>query len=153
MWQRHRWLPSAARTEKNNALFPRTQSLVELNRILIQMTDKKTDRREMDHGPTSEQHFRFKFLINFTEISDGDTFFFRFEFSLCSCSGWLSFRWKLKKNPYCQTLICWHADHYVNIIIIAALDIYFYFVLVLHRSIFGVEWTIIFILACWYDVR
>lgn len=40
------------------------------------MTDKKTDRREMDHGPTSEQHFRFKFLINFSEIGDGDTFFF-----------------------------------------------------------------------------
>lgn len=30
----------------------------------------------MDHGPTSEQHFRFKFLINFTQIGDGDTFFF-----------------------------------------------------------------------------
>lgn len=137
-------VPSAARTDKNDAIFPRTQSLVELNRILIQMTEKKTDRREMDHEPTSEQHFRFKFLINFTEISDGDTFFFSFRIFTLFVFRLAVILVEVGKKPYCQTLICWHADHYVNIIIIigvvvAALDIYFYFVLVLHRSIFGVE--------------
>lgn len=127
----------------------------------------------MDHGPTSEQHFRFKFLINFTEIGDGDTFFFCFLlFFFCSllfC--WIllfarvqpgtadcHFRWKLeqkkKKNSvYCQTLICWHVDHYVNIIIIivAAVTVarYLFCSFALRRFSFGIETNhFCFILAC-----
>lgn len=87
----------AKKKRRDIALVPRTHSFVELNRNLIQMTDKKTDRREMDHGPTSEQHFRFKFLINFSEISggNGDTFFpvFNFHFVRVQAAG-CHFGWK-----------------------------------------------------------
>lgn len=118
VWQRRRSFRSTAvrHRKKKYRFFPRTRSFIELNRNLIQMTDKKTDRREMDHGPTSEQHFRFKFLINFSEIGDGDTFFC-FEFSLHSRSvrRLTVSSVEVGKKLYCQTLICWHADHYVNI--------------------------------------
>lgn len=120
-----------------------------LNRNLIQMTDKKTDRREMDHGPTSEQHFRFKFLINFTEISDGGGVTFFFQFPLCS-AGWQSFWWKFTKKKKKQRkkktvlsnidmLTCWSLREYNNYCCSQFLFLF--------CSFFGVDQTI-FILAC-----